>query len=87
MAFHRDLQQINLANLEDSSEFRNKIMIDKFEKETSRQPGETQKKEHSEMLKKYWEEKRKNEILSSSSIAVLKGNKFPNKNIELVIRL
>ena len=60
----RDLQQINIENLEDRTECRNKITNGKFEQRTSRQPGKKwtgeRKKEHSERMKRFWEEKREN---------------------------
>ena len=81
----RDLQQINIQNLKDRTECRNKIMHANFEQGTSRQPGkkwtDERKREHSERMKRIWEEKRKkkkktseNEIMNSGSIALLKGN-------------
>lgn len=60
----KDLQHINIKNLEDRTECRNKIKNVKFEQRSSRQPGKKwtaeRKKEHSERMKKFWEEKRKN---------------------------
>lgn len=60
----RDLQQINIDNLEDRTECRNKIKNFKFEQRISRQPGKKwtaeRKKDHSERMKRFWEEKKAN---------------------------
>lgn len=60
---NKDLQQIKIQNMEDRTECRNKIMSVQFEERTVQQPGkkwtDARKKEHSERMKRVWEEKRK----------------------------
>ncbi|KAK9882109.1 hypothetical protein WA026_018951 [Henosepilachna vigintioctopunctata] len=55
----KDLQQINMKNLEDRTECRYKIAHVKFEQKSNRQPGvkwtDERKKEHSERMKRFWE--------------------------------
>lgn len=59
----KDLQQINIQNFEDRTECRTRIMNAKFEPRTSRKSGKTwteeRKREHSERMKRLWEERRK----------------------------